>query len=79
MTIATLEVDGEAVFEALDKKRRHERLTRRALAEMLGVTHPAYTYWSRGGGINSDALIRALVWLGLANDIKDFIRTADAP
>ena len=72
MTIATLEVDSERLFECLDRKRRHERMTRRALAEMLGVSHPAVTYWSRGGGINADALIRACTWL--ERDPRDFAR-----
>lgn len=76
-SLATLEVDGELVFEALDRKRRHEHISRRALAAMLGVTSPAYTYWSQGRGINADALVRACTWLD--RDPRDFVRrTADA-
>ena len=76
MTIATLEVDGELIYEALDRKRRHLRMRRREVAEVLGVTPSSYTYWSQGGGINAAALIRACSWLD--RDARDFAKQHEA-
>lgn len=72
MQIATLEVDGEAVYEALDRKRRHLHLLRRDVAALLGVSPPSYHYWSQGGGIAADALVRACTWLD--RDPREFAR-----
>jgi transcriptional regulator with XRE-family HTH domain len=77
MSIATLEVDAELVYEALDRKRRHLRMRRREVAEILGVSPPAYTYWSQGGGINADILIRVCTWLG--RDARDFAKKNEMP
>ena len=78
MQIATLEVDGEAVYEALDRKRRRLRLLRRDVAALLGVSPPSYHYWSRGGGIAADALVRACIWLD--RDPREFARdSAEQP
>jgi transcriptional regulator with XRE-family HTH domain len=76
MAIAELTVDAELVFEALDKQRRRLRMRRREVAEVLGVTPSSYTYWSRGGGINADALLRACSWLD--RDARDFARQDEA-
>jgi len=50
-------------------------MSHRKLAEMLGFSSPAYTYWSRGGGIAADALMRACCWLDV--DPRSFARGAD--
>jgi hypothetical protein len=63
MSLATLEVDAELVFRALDEKRQREHMTVRAVERTLGAVHPAYTWWSRGGGMTADFLIRACTWL----------------
>jgi transcriptional regulator with XRE-family HTH domain len=77
MAIAELTVDAESVYEALDRQRRRLRMRRREVAEVLGVTPSSYTYWSHGGGINADALLRACSWL--SREITDFAKTDEAP
>ena len=41
--VAALELDGEKLFEAIDRERRHRRLKRRQAAAELGVSA---TTWS---------------------------------
>jgi hypothetical protein len=71
METAELRVDSEALFEAIDKKRRHLRMPRAQVSALLGISRGRYTQWSTGGGIGSDALLRACVWLG--KDVRDFV------
>lgn len=75
MAIAELTVDAEAVYEALDRQRRHRRMRRREVAAVLGVSPSAYTAWGMGGGVNAAVLIRAFAWLERdISDIRDFIQ-----
>jgi DNA-binding transcriptional regulator YiaG len=72
METAELRVDSELLFEAIDRKRRHLRMTRMQVSALLGVTTGRYTQWGLGGGIGSDAALRACVWLD--RDFRNFIK-----
>lgn len=73
MSLATMTVDREAVFEALDRQRRHQRMTRAALAVLLGISPATLVHWSHGKYCPSgDSLARALAWLD--RDLSDFTR-----
>lgn len=68
--IAALRVDCEAVYQALDQRRRQQRLRWNQIAAFFDVAPPTVTGWGRGTGLNADHLARALAWLG--KDLKDF-------
>ena len=76
MATAELMLDAEALFEALDRKRRRLKWNRKKVAEELGVAACTVSYWGTGGRIGSDAALRACVWLDC--DIKDFIKKDEA-
>jgi transcriptional regulator with XRE-family HTH domain len=76
MTTAELMLDAEAMFEAIDRKRRRLKLNRKQVAEVLGVAACTINYWGSGGRIGSDAALRASVWLN--RDIRDFIKKDEA-
>ena len=71
--ISMLRVDYEAVFEAADRKRRHQNLRQNAVASLLAVNPATYRSWGRGAGIRSDHLARVLAWLG--KDLASFTTT----
>ena len=56
--VAALLLDGEELFEAIDRERRHRRLKRRQAAAELGVSATTWSTWSAGGRIGSDAVLR---------------------
>jgi transcriptional regulator with XRE-family HTH domain len=70
--VAAMEFDSEEMFEALDRERRHRRLTRAQAAAELGVMAGTWSYWSRGGKIGSDSVLRGCIWLNV--DLKDFAK-----
>jgi hypothetical protein len=72
MDTAKLRLDSEALFEAIDRERRHRRMKRKDVAAILGVAACTFTLWGGGGGIGSDAALRACVWLG--RDLRDFAK-----
>ncbi len=76
MRTAEMELDSEAVFVALDQKRRQLKLRRKDVAAELGVAACTVTYWRAGGKLGSDAVLRACIWLG--RDIADFIKQGGA-
>ena len=63
MAIATMEVDREAVFQAVDEQRRRLGLRRRDVTEVLGVTRSAYSNWTNGQGLDASRLLRVCAWL----------------
>ena len=69
--IAALRVDHERVFQALDRRRRQQRLRWNEIAATFAVCPPTVTGWGRGIGLNADHLARALEWLGA--DLTDFV------
>ena len=76
MSIAELELDAEALYQAIDQRRRRLRLRRKEAAAELGVAGCTYTLWGNGTKPGSDAVLRACVWL--SRDITDFAKTDDA-
>jgi hypothetical protein len=76
MATAELELDGEALYQAIDQSRRRLRLRRKEVAAELGVAGCTYTLWGNGSKPGSDAVLRACVWLGRA--ITDFAKTNEA-
>jgi len=72
MATAELTLDAEAMFEAIDRRRRRLKMNRKQVAQVLGVSPAAVTVWGAGGGIGADAALRICVWLGC--EIKDFAK-----
>jgi transcriptional regulator with XRE-family HTH domain len=68
--IAALRVDHERVYQAIDQRRRQQRLRWNEIAAMLGVSSPAVTGWGHGTGLSATHLARALAWLG--RPLSDF-------
>lgn len=73
---AELVLDAEAMFEAVDRQRRHLRMRRKEVAEVLGVAPCTISTWGAGGGISSDAALRICIWLG--RDIESFAKNDEA-
>ena len=76
MSIAELELDAEALYQAIDQRRRRLRLRRKEAAAVLGVAGCTYTLWGNGTKPGSDAVLRACEWLG--REITDFKKTGEA-
>ena len=51
-SIAILRVDHEAVYEAVDRERRHRGMRFYEVAAALGVSPPTVTGWGNGIGLN---------------------------
>ena len=75
--VAALVLDGEELFEAIDRERRHRRLNRRQAAAELGVSATTWAAWSARGRIGSDAALRACVWLDA--DLRHFAKPRAVP
>ena len=69
-------IDTEALYTALDRKRRQQRMSRREVAEVLGVTPPSFTQWGQGQKMSADVVLRACHWL--ERDICEFSRQKTA-
>jgi transcriptional regulator with XRE-family HTH domain len=76
LTLAERRLDSEALFEDLDRERRHRRLTRRQLCAQIGITGSTYCGWSRGLGISGSALARIAEWLRV--DVRDYLTKGEA-
>ena len=78
MPIATMELDRQAVFQAVDEQRRRLGMRRRDVAEVLGVARSAYSNWTNGQGLDASRLLRVCAWLRC--DPFEFAReAADVP
>jgi transcriptional regulator with XRE-family HTH domain len=73
----SLELDGRALYEALQQKRQQECLTRRDLVRLCGVTSPSITYLARGRSLSADSLLRAAAWLD--RNPLDFAKQSGPP
>ncbi|MDL4815984.1 hypothetical protein [Actinomadura opuntiae] len=75
---AVPKLDVLALWAALDRDRRLRRLTKRAVAEVLGV-HPAVLgAWQWGDRVPAtDSLVRMIIWLDA--DLRDFISSQPRP
>lgn len=69
---AELTLDAEAMYEAIDRRRRHLRMRRKEVAAELGIAPCTLSLWGAGGGISVDAALRICSWLDC--DIKDFAK-----
>lgn len=65
-------LDVEALYAALDRRRRGERLRWRRLAPIVGVSPSTFTRLSQGCVPNVEGLIRMLAWLG-ETDLKPYL------
>jgi transcriptional regulator with XRE-family HTH domain len=70
--------DPEALYVALDRRRRERHLTRREVCRQLGENTPSVlTRLGQGRHPSADLLIRMLLWLG-DTDVSHFlIKAAD--
>ncbi len=73
--IRELRIDYEAVFEAADRKRRHQNLRQNEVSGLLNVNPATLRSWGRGAGIRSDHLARVLMWLN--RPLSDFVVTTE--
>lgn len=65
-------LDREALYVALDRKRRHERLSGRELLRRAGVDTPStWTRLARGAEVSLDTFLRLLAWLG-ESDVRPY-------
>jgi transcriptional regulator with XRE-family HTH domain len=70
--LATARLDGEEIYERLDKERRRRRMSRTAMCRELGVSLASLSQWGHGQGLSMSALARVSVWLDL--DIRTLLR-----
>jgi hypothetical protein len=70
-------LNSEALYLALDQKRRREGLSWRDVVTVIGLA-PAYplgTHLGQGGGLAADTFLRLLLWLG-ETDIRPYVGEA---
>ena len=71
-----VEFDPEALYVALDRRRRELRISRRELLRQCGLPTPSIiTRLGQGHGLDSRSLVALLDWLG-ETDLKPYIRPA---
>jgi transcriptional regulator with XRE-family HTH domain len=69
---AELTLDAEAMYEEIDRQRRHRRLRRKEVAAELGVAPCTISTWGAGGGVSADVALRICIWTG--RSLEDFIK-----
>jgi transcriptional regulator with XRE-family HTH domain len=72
-------LDTEALYVALDRKRRQERISGAEVLRRSGVGTTSRSVWTRiahGEGLSADNLVRLLVWLG-ETDVRWFVTESD--
>ena len=72
MTTAELALDLDAIYVALDRKRRQLQMHRADVARELGVAPSAFTRLDHGRVPSATTLIRAMAWLGA--DVTDYTK-----
>lgn len=72
-----MRLDTEALYAAVDRQRRRQRLSWRTTAHHIGVSPSLFTKLGHGGRPDADRLLLILAWLG-TTDLKPFI-THDEP
>lgn len=78
MTAHARTLDSDALYVALDRKRRDERLSWREVQRQAGIpTSSTATRLGRDHSLSADNLVRFLVWLG-DTDVAQFV-IKDAP
>jgi hypothetical protein len=69
--------DVEALYVALDKRRRADHRLWRDIAHEAGISASTFTRMGQGHHPSADNLVKALAWLG-ETDLKPYI-TEEAP
>ena len=72
MTTAHLEVDVDAVYEAVDRQRRQLGMHRQDVARELGLAPAMFTRLDHGRVPSATTLVRIMSWLG--GDVSDFTK-----
>jgi hypothetical protein len=71
-------LNTEALYIALDRKRRAGRLHWANIATQTGTSKSLYTRLGRGHRPDADTLIRLLLWLG-NTDVAPYIQQRGTP
>lgn len=69
-------LDTEALFTAIDRRRRARRIYFRDVAAEANVSASGLTRLGQGHRPDADCLVRLLVWLG-TTDLAPFIATPE--
>ena len=69
---AELELDSEELFEAMDRERRHRRLTRAQACAELGISPTSWSSWSSGATIGAGSALRISFWINA--DLRRFAK-----
>ncbi len=69
---AELELDSESLFEAMDRERRHRRLTRAQASAELGISPTSWSSWSSGATIGAGSALRISFWIN--RDLRTFAK-----
>jgi predicted transcriptional regulator len=72
MKPAQVDVDFDAIYEAVDRHRRQLGIRRMEVADALGVSPSVLTRIDQGGIWTAKTLLRAMVWLN--RDVRDFAK-----
>lgn len=73
MTRGRLDLDVEALYTAIDRRRRTRRMHFRDVAREAGISPSGLTRLGLGRRPDADNLVRLLGWLG-TTDLRPFIR-----
>jgi transcriptional regulator with XRE-family HTH domain len=71
---SVFQVDTEALYVRLDKRRRTERMSWRAVGRETGITISTLSRIAHGHQIHGDALVTLMAWADLT-DITELTRT----
>lgn len=71
------QLDVEALYVRLDRQRRQQRISWRAISRDTGISISTFSRIAQGHAVESDALITLMVWLGLT-DITELTTTRPA-
>jgi transcriptional regulator with XRE-family HTH domain len=69
------QIHAEALYVALDHRRRHDGLTFEHIAQEIGFSRSAISRLGRGTTPTANVFVRTVLWLGA--DFGEFVQ--DAP
>jgi len=69
-----IRLDVDALYVALDRRRRHSRLKWRDVAAQAGISPSTCTRLGQGRRPDADGLVRILAWLN-TTDLAPYITT----
>ena len=67
--------DVDALYVALDRRRRGERKHWRAIAAEIGVSASTFSRMAHGANPDVPGLVKMLAWLG-STDLAPYLRAA---